>query len=391
MSAYLVLARKYRSQSFDEVVGQEAIAQTLTNAIKTGRLHHAYLFSGTRGVGKTTMARILAKALNCQAGDGPTVEPCNKCDACLSINRGDDADVVEIDGASNRGIDDIRKLCNSAIYLPSRCRYKVFYIDEVHQVTRDAFNALLKTLEEPPDHVKFIFATTEPEKLPATILSRCQRFDFRNIPTQRIADHLASLCKSEGVEADPDALFRVARAGAGSMRDALSLLDQLLAGTGTVTEAEVIRVLGTPAEERITSLLGFIAESNGAACLTELNDLLNSGVTLSSFVNALNDALRNLMLASVCGPTSDLIELPETQKQDLAAMAARFTLPVLVQAVGICQQVARTVKGSSVARALVEAALIRLAESDKFVDTASLVERIEQLGQTGLLPSKKKS
>ena len=254
MAAYVVLARKYRSRTFDEVIGQEPIAQTLISAIETGRVHHAYLFTGTRGVGKTTMARILAKALNCLSFDAPTPTPCNACDACEAISRGDDVDVVEIDGASNRGIDEIRELRANSIYRPARCRYKIYYIDEVHQITRDGFNALLKTLEEPPEHVKFIFATTEPQKMPATILSRCQRFDFRDIPTKRICEHLAAICKAEKVQADEDALFRLARAACGSMRDGLSLLDQIIAASGKVTDDEVIRVLGTPPDEQTVSI-----------------------------------------------------------------------------------------------------------------------------------------
>jgi len=250
--AYLVLARKYRSATFGEVVGQEAICQTLVNAIKTGRVAHAYLFTGTRGVGKTTMARILAKALNCLSAEGPTPDPCNECDACAAISRGDDVDVVEIDGASNRGIDEIRELRANAIFHPARARYKVYYIDEVHMLTKEAFNALLKTLEEPPGHVKFIFATTQAEKVPATILSRCQRFDFRNIPTRLIAEHLNRICRAENVEADDDAMFRIARAGAGSIRDALSLLDQLLAaGGGRISGQEVIRGIGTTSGVKI--------------------------------------------------------------------------------------------------------------------------------------------
>ena len=383
MAGYLVLARKYRSRTFEEVVGQESIAQTLVNAIHSNRVAHAYLFSGTRGVGKTTMARILAKALNCLNAEGPTATPCNECDACLAIGRGDDVDVVEIDGASNRGIDDIRELRANAIFRPARCRFKIYYIDEVHQVTRDAFNALLKTLEEPPEHVKFIFATTEPEKLPATILSRCQRFDFHNIPTPQIAGHLRDLCEKEGVSADADALYRVARAAAGSMRDGLSLLDQLLAGGASVTDAEVVRVLGTPSDERTLAILQAIADGNAATALGELAGLLDSGVSLVRVVGSLNDGVRNLMLSLACGPDSDLIELPETQKQDIATLAKRFSLSVLVQAVGILQNVDRNIRGSSVGRALAEAALVRLAAADQFVDPASLTQRLEQLAGGG--------
>ncbi len=383
MAGYLVLARKYRSETFEEVVGQEAIAQTLVNAIKSNRVHHAYLFTGTRGVGKTTMARILAKALNCLNAEEPTAEPCCECDACTSIARGDDVDVVEIDGASNRGIDDIRDLRANAIFKPSRCRYKVYYIDEVHQVTKDAFNALLKTLEEPPEHVKFIFATTEPEKIPATILSRCQRFDFRNIPTARIVEHLDSICQAEGVDADGDALFRIARAAAGSMRDGLSLLDQLLAGGTKVSEDEVVRVLGTPGDEVTLAIARAIAESNAAEALTQLDDILGSGVTLDSVATALGDIFRNMMLASTCGADSDLIELPEQQRKDVGELANQFTVPALVHAVGVLQTTARNIRGSSVSRALLEAALVRLAESEKFIDVESLIERLERAGTQG--------
>jgi DNA polymerase-3 subunit gamma/tau len=390
MADYLVLARKYRSRTFEEVVGQEPIAQTLVNAIRTGRVAHAYLFTGTRGVGKTTMARILAKALNCLSVEEPTPEPCNECEACVSIGRGDDVDVVEIDGASNRGIDEIRELRANAIYRPARCRYKVYYIDEVHMLTKEAFNALLKTLEEPPGHVKFIFATTEVEKVPATILSRCQRFDFRNISTARIAEHLAGICKAESVPAEDDALYRVARAAAGSMRDALSLLDQLLAGSDKVTDDEVIRILGTPPEERTLAIVAAIGDGDAAAALNELAGVLDAGVTLPSLVTALNDVCRNLMLAATCGPDSELIELPESQRKSIAELAKKFTTPALVQAVAVLQNASRSVRGSSVARALVEAAVVRLAEAEKFVDPASLVERLEQLAAGGAIGGQKK-
>jgi len=390
MSEYLVLARKYRSATFDELVGQETIAQTLTNAITSGRIAHAYLFTGTRGVGKTTMARILAKALNCLAVDGPTVTPCNACHACEAIARGDDVDVIEIDGASNRGIDEIRELRANAVFRPARSRYKIYYIDEVHMLTKEAFNALLKTLEEPPEHVKFIFATTEAEKIPATILSRCQRYDFRNIPTRRIAEHLKTLCEAENVPAEADALFRVARAAAGSMRDALSLLDQMLASGAGVTDAEVVNVLGTPPDERTLAIVGAIAQGQTATALTELSAILEGGVTLTSAAVALSDVFRNLMLAATCGGDSELIELPEQQRKAVAELAKQFSVPALVQGVGIMQTAARNIRTSSVARALLEAAVVRLAEADKFVDPGSLIERLEALtGGTAVTGQKK--
>ena len=388
--AYLVLARKYRSQTFDEVVGQEPIARTLKNAITEGRIHHAYLFGGTRGVGKTTMARILAKALNCLSSDGPTPEPCNTCDACVAIGRGDDMDVIEIDGASNRGIDEIRQLRASAIYRPNRSRFRVYYIDEVHMLTKEAFNALLKTLEEPPEHVKFIFATTEAERIPATILSRCQRFDFRNIPTRQIADHLAGLCEAEKVDADADALFRIARAGAGSMRDALSLLDQLLAGGSNVTDDAVVRVLGTPPDERMLAIAAAIASSDAATAIGELAGVLESGITLTSAATALGDVFRNMMLAATCGVDSELIELPETQRQAMGEVARQFDTPGLVHAVSVLQGVGRNLRGSSLGRGLLEAALVRLAESEKFIDPTALIARLEQMGGGSAGDQKKK-
>ncbi|MHC4562164.1 MAG: DNA polymerase III subunit gamma/tau [Planctomycetota bacterium] len=379
MSAYLVLARKYRSLTFDEVVGQEPISQTLVNAIRAGRVHHAYLFTGTRGVGKTTMARILAKALNCLAVDEPTAEPCNECEACVAIGRGDDMDVIEIDGASNRGIDEIRELRANAIYRPARCRYKVYYVDEVHMLTKEAFNALLKTLEEPPGHVKFIFATTEVEKVPATILSRCQRFDFRNIPTNAICEHLTDICGKEGVEADQDAVFRIARAAAGSMRDGLSLLDQLLSGGQHVTDAAVVDVLGTPPDERMVAITRAIASRDSAAAIGELAAVLGSGVTLSSAAAGLGEMFRNMMLAATCGTDSKLIELPETQRKAVGELAGQFDTPALVHAVGVLQGVARGLRGSSVGRALLEATLVRLAEAEKFIAPDALIGRLEQL------------
>ena len=345
MADYLVLARKYRSTTFDEVVGQEPIAQTLKNAIASGRIAHAFLFTGTRGVGKTTMARILAKALNCLSSEGPTTEPCNKCEACLSIARGEDVDVIEIDGASNRGIDEIRELRSSAIYRPSRSRYRIYYIDEVHMLTREAFNALLKTLEEPPPHVKFIFATTEAEKLPATILSRCQRFDFRNIPTPQIAGHLVALCKAENVQAEEGAIFRVARAAAGSMRDGLSLLDQLLsAAGGKVTEDDVVRILGTPGDERTEALVSAMAQGDAATALGQMDELLAGGTTLESAMSAIAEMFRNIMLVLTCGPESRLIELPDSRRKVVAELAKRFTLPSAVAAVVLCQNTLRNTK-----------------------------------------------
>src|ERR1044071_1255299 len=250
--SYTVLARRYRSQTFDDVVGQNHIAQTLKKAIETDRIAHAYLFTGTRGTGKTSMARILAKALNCEKADKPTSEPCLKCSSCLAIARGDDIDVIEIDAASNTGVDDVRDIIANSQYRPSRSRFKVYIIDEVHMRSKQEFTALLKTLEEPPSHVKFILATTETEKVLPTIQSRCQRYDFRNIPTREIAEHLRNIVNQEKIEADDDALLLVAKAGAGSMRDSLSLLDRLLSVGQTHLTAQMIeQMLGSPPAQGI--------------------------------------------------------------------------------------------------------------------------------------------
>src|SRR5438132_5538244 len=261
--SYTVLARRYRSGNFDELIGQEHIAQTLKKAIDSKRIAHAYLFCGTRGTGKTSTARILAKALNCEASDKPTTEPFGKCESCKAIARGDDIDVIEIDAASNTGVDNIRELIENSQYRPARSRFKVYIVDEVHMLSKSAFNALLKTLEEPPSHVKFILATTEPEKILPTILSRCQRYDFRNIPTREIASHLRDICKKEKIAADEDALLLVAKAGAGSMRDSLSLLDRLLSiGEKNLSVEMIEQLLGLPKSQLIFDLADSIGQGD---------------------------------------------------------------------------------------------------------------------------------
>ena len=266
--SYTVLARRYRSRTFDEVIGQEPISKTLVNSIKAHRIHLAYPFTGTRGVGKASMARILAKALNCLKFDAPTVTPCLECDVCLAIATGEDIDVIEIDAASNTGVDNIRELRNNAAFRPARCRYKIYIIDEVHMLSTGAFNALLKTLEEPPEHVKFILATTEIQKVPATIQSRCQRFNFRNIGPDEIAGQLESIVKQEGAEADKTVCRRIARLATGSMRDALSILDQLLSLSPKKLTADLLDEVLPPAQdEQIFELLRHAADGDAASVL----------------------------------------------------------------------------------------------------------------------------
>ena len=293
---YTVLARKYRSQTFDQVIGQDPIAQTLKNAIKTGRVAHAYLFSGTRGVGKTTMARVLAKALNCLAVDEPTTEPCCKCDSCVAINLGEDIDVIEIDGATNNGVEQVRELRQNAIYRPARSRHKIYIIDEVHMLSVPAFNALLKTLEEPPSHVKFIFATTEPNKVIATIQSRCQRFDFNNITAVSIAGHLKTVLKLEKIKAEDDLILTLAKMANGSMRDALSLLDRLLSTGAEPLTAELLeQFLGCANSEKIWNLISEIGDSSAPGTLAAIEVLIGTGISEVQIVDTLIDYMRDLM------------------------------------------------------------------------------------------------
>src|SRR5438477_5654516 len=276
-SQYVVVARRYRPQDFTQLIGQDQVSQALANAINTNRVGHAYLFTGALGVGKTSTARILAKALNCV--HGPTTTPCGVCDICQGIASGGDVDCLEIDGASNRGIDEIRQLRNNVNVRPSRARFKIYIIDEVHMLTNQAFNALLKTLEEPPEHVKFIFCTTEADKIPITVLSRCQRFDFAPIELRSIVERLQHICTAEGVEAEPEALQIVARRAAGSMRDSQSLLEQLLSfGGQRITVADVHSLLGTAHASRLAALAQCIARRDAAAALKEVETSVSEGV-----------------------------------------------------------------------------------------------------------------
>src|SRR3954452_5077522 len=316
--SYTVLARRYRSTTFDEVIGQDHVARTLKKAIASGRIAHAYLFCGTRGTGKTSTARILAKCLNCERSKGPTADPCNQCNSCTAIARGDDIDVIEIDAASNRGIDNIRDLISNAQFHPARSRFKVYIIDEVHGLSKDAFNALLKVLEEPPEHVKFILATTEPEKVLPTILSRCQRYDFRNIPTREIVDHLKDVTKQEKIKADEDALFLVAKAGAGSMRDSLSLLDRLLSvGEKELTVELIESMLGLPKIQLVFDLAQSIGEADVKEVLGRADKMIASGLAIDSLIASLVDHLRNLLILRTCGPDSKLVEVPGLAMKDL--------------------------------------------------------------------------
>jgi DNA polymerase-3 subunit gamma/tau len=375
--AYTVLARRYRSNTFDEVVGQNHIAQTLKKAISSGRIAHAYLFCGTRGTGKTSTARILAKCLNCQSADHAVTEPCNKCDSCKSIAKGDDIDVIEIDAASNTGVDNVRDIIIGTAYnTPARSRFKVFIIDEVHMLSKQAFNALLKTLEEPPSHVKFILATTEPEKVLATILSRCQRYDFRNIPTREIAGHLKNICKTEKIAAEDDALLLVAKAGAGSMRDSLSLLDRLLSIGETKLTVELLeQLLGLPRAQLIFDLTGAIGSGDTASALSQAEAIIANGLAVDSLIASLIDHLRNLMLLRTCGAKSQLVEVPGLAINDLVKQADLFDPAALSQDIVLLEELRRHVRQSQAGRALLDATLVRMSLADQFSSLAELAER----------------
>ncbi len=366
--SYTVLARRFRSRSFDELIGQEPIARTLQNAVRSGRAAHAYLFCGTRGVGKTSMARILATALNVSDDLAQAAE------IAEAIFRGDDLDVIEIDGASNRGINEARDLIAAAGLSPARCRYKIYIIDEVHQITRDAFNALLKTMEEPPAHVKFILCTTEPQKVPATIQSRCQRFDFRAISTANIAGQLRKILGEEGVEADDQVVLQIARLGRGSMRDALSLLDRLLAaGDSTLTPQLLEQMLGLPDHAFAESLVEAIADGDTGRALNAGAELLERGAGVEQSLEILVEYLRNLMLIDACGEDSELVELSAEARKAAAAPAGRFDAAGLAHMIAVCDAVSKRSGESAAARALFDAAIVRLCMSERFADIGALL------------------
>ncbi|MHC4621801.1 MAG: DNA polymerase III subunit gamma/tau, partial [Planctomycetota bacterium] len=387
--AYTVLARKYRSQTFDDVIGQDPIAQTLKNAIKTNRVAHAYLFTGTRGIGKTTMARILAKALNCLNCDAPTTEPCCKCDSCVAINAGEDIDVIEIDGATNNGVEQVRELRQNAIYRPARCRFKIYIIDEVHMLTVPAFNALLKTLEEPPSHVKFIFATTEPGKVIATIQSRCQRFDFNNISANLIAEQLRSVLKQEKIEYEDDLILPLAKMANGSMRDGLSLLDRLIStGVQPLTTNLLEEYLGCPNSEKVCNLIARIGDSDAAGTLAATEDLITTGLSEVQIVDTLVDYMRDLMVVKSAGADTELLILTAEQRKRTAELAEKFDVAGLVYNITALEKLRWSVKNTDTPRALLDALLVRFALSEHFLNVDTLLSQL-QAGSTAA-PVKKK-
>ena len=384
-SEYTVLARRYRPGQFADLVGQETIAQSLKNAIQSRRVAHAYLFTGARGVGKTSTARILAKALNCEKG--PTITPCDQCDLCRAIATGEDMDVLEIDGASNRGIDEVRDIRQNVGFRPSRARYKIYIIDEVHMLTGPAFNALLKTLEEPPPHVKFIFATTEAQKIPVTILSRCQRFDFAGIHLASIVERLQAIVQAEGMQADPDALELIARRAGGSMRDGQSLLDQLLAfGGKTLTIELVHRLLGTANDDRIGLLAQAIFTRDASACLDQVRQMADQGLNLGELLDQLIDYWRDLMIVHSAGPAGQGLSVTGPHREKLLEFAKGISLDLILAGLDVLVTAKNRLRYTPHQRVVLEMTLVRLCRLEDLIPVGQLVNLLTGGGAAGSSP-----
>ena len=363
---YQAIARKYRPQTFEEVIGQEPIIRTLKNAVEKDQVAHAYIFSGTRGVGKTTTARILAKALNCQ--QGPTTTPCGQCPACTEIAATTAVDVIEIDAASNRGIDEIRELRENVRYLPARDRFKVFIIDEAHMLTNEAFNALLKTLEEPPARVLFILATTEPHKIPSTIHSRCQSFHFRSIGFQEILDVLARVAKTEKAEVEKEALAVMARAAEGSLRDSLSILDQALAYCGTQVSADAVReLLGVVSRDVLEALVAAIREQSSEKILSLVDALVCDGHNLQHFCREALRHIRNLLVVRIGGSAAELAEATGEEREKLAAAAREFGEEDLLRLFNTLLYTYRELHQAPQPRLHLELGLLKMVQAQRLV------------------------
>ena len=377
--SYQVLARKWRPQTFEEVVGQETVTKTLQNAIKSERVAHAFLFAGVRGVGKTTTARILAKALNCQ--EGPTPSPCGECVSCREITEVNSIDVLEIDAASNTGVDNIRELRESARYGTARDRFKIFIIDEAHMLSNAAFNALLKTLEEPPPHVKFILATTEYAKIPVTIASRCQQYDFKPIPFSLILERLELLRKEEGIEISEHSLRAIVSVAEGSMRDAQSALDQIIAFGGKQISDEAVRVLlGVVDEKAILSLVDAVLERDVKILVEQVQELVNSGVDPRNFCRKLIHHVRNLMVCRVTGWDERLLNLPDTAKDEILKQSEQFSELDLIRFYDLLNRAENDLRWNSHPWVHLEMILMKLIELTRLPSLEDVIAKM-QLGE----------
>jgi len=377
--SYIVFARKYRPQTFDDIVGQPHIITTLKNAISQNRTAHAYLFAGPRGVGKTTTARILAKAINCEKGS--TVDPCNSCTSCKEITSGTGLDVLEIDGASNRGIDEIRNLRDNVKFSPSKGRFKVYIIDEVHMLTTEAFNALLKTLEEPPPHVKFIFATTQVHKVPPTILSRCQRFDFRRISAKDTFESLKKIVKSERLSVKDEALTMIAKYADGSMRDAQVVLDQIASFVqGEVGIEDVSKMLGVVDDEVLFGLSRAIAEKEPVGALKIIDRIVNEGKDIVQVVLGLIEHFRNLSIVKISDNLNSLIDADPEKIKDYEAESKRFTIEEMLYVIYTLSNTIDFIRKSSLSKIPFEAAILKLTKRDSIMRLTDIMDRINGLG-----------
>ncbi len=376
--SYLVLARKWRPQVFEEVVGQRHITQTLQNAISQNRVAHAFLFTGARGVGKTSTARILAKALNCEAG--PQINPCDQCKTCQEITHGTSMDVIEIDGASHRGIDEIRELRENVRYTPAKSRYKIYIIDEVHMLTREAFNALLKTLEEPPPHILFIFATTEPHKIPMTILSRCQRYDFKRIPLREIIGNLKRIIEEEKIQISPGGLHAIAQESDGSLRDAQSLLDQVISyGGKEIRDEDIVEVLGLIDRKILNDTIEAIAQRDTERCIKIVESVYHFGYDLQHFCRELLQSLHHLMLIKVSQHPEALLELPEEELEGLKKQAAEFQFDQLNHLFSLLLKGEEEIAQSTFPRTMLEMTLIRMATLRPILPIDEMIKKLETL------------
>ena len=375
---YTALYRKFRPKKFEDIVGQEHIVKTLKNQIKNNNIGHAYLFSGTRGTGKTSTAKIFARAVNCL--NPINEEPCNECEICIDTLNDNIMDIVEIDAASNNSVDDIRELRESVKYTPSKAKYKVYIIDEVHMLSQGAFNALLKTLEEPPSYVIFILATTEPHKIPATILSRCQRFDFKRVSSKDIADRMSYICEKENIQAEDKALSLIARNSQGALRDALSILDQCMSfGNDKIEYNDVIELLGTVNIDELFQLSQSIIDEDTKKSLQILNEFIIWGKDIRNLINDLIDHFRNLMVCKVSKDLDEIISLPEESIERLKEQSKTININDLIRILNILSETQDSMKSSSNTRILAEVTMMKIAQPMFDESKEALIKRIENL------------